>query len=274
MIILLHSSKTMNTHLPVSTDRDTSRQPLRKPQLLQKAEKLAKYVQTLSPQQLQKTMKISATLAEKTHTLMAQWKAQSTNPSPAIDTFIGDIYSGLQAQTLSPANRDYADKTLFILSGLYGVLRPYDNICPYRLEMEYQFPSSAFHNLYTYWGNSIAQCLPDKGPIINLASNEYAKTVTPFVDQSRVIAPQFLTISPKTKNPTFVAVHAKIARGAFARWLITSRIQNTKQLTQFSSLGYHHNQKLSAPLSPVFVCKTFGGKGLSIKKLHSLHSKL
>lgn len=258
MIILLHTSKTMR----YSSDGNT---PLRTPELLKKAQKLDAYLKTLSTTQLQKIMNISASLAEKTYALIAQWTINPGQQSLAIDSFRGDIYSGLQAQSLSPADRDYADENLFILSGLYGIIRPYDGICPYRLEMEYKLPDPTFSNLYKYWGDSIAACLPSKGPIVNLTSEEYSKSFKPFIDELRIVSPKFLTINPKTKEPSFVVVHAKIARGACARWLITHRINDIMELKQFDDLSYRFNQKLSTPTSPTFVCENFGGKGLSMR---------
>lgn len=237
----------------------------REPQLIDKARQLGSYLKTLSVTQLAKSMKISPALAKKTQALMGAWTAVPTKQSLAIDSFIGDIYSGLQALHLSSKDRDYADKTLRILSGLYGIIRPYDGICPYRLEMGYTLPDGEFSNLYKFWGDSIASCLPKKGVMVNLASEEFFKTITPFVDEARVVVPQFLTINPKTNKPTFVVVHAKIARGAFARWMIMKRIQDVNALVDFKDLGYLFNQKLSTKNSPTFVCQTFGGKGLSIK---------
>jgi len=238
---------------------------LHRPLLLDKAQRLDAYLKTLSPQQLAAAMKLSPALAEKTHALIAAWNADPEQQSPAIDSFIGDIYSGLHANDLPPKDRDYADETLRILSGLYGLIRPYDGIFPYRLEMGYKLPDPAFANLYTYWGESIAACLPVEGPIINLAAEEYSKTVTRFVDPARVIAPRFLTANPKTGKPEFVVVHAKIARGAFARWLITERIHFLDALTQFAEIGYHYAADLSQDGIPTFVCETFQGKGLSIR---------
>jgi cytoplasmic iron level regulating protein YaaA (DUF328/UPF0246 family) len=258
MIILLHSSKTMRS----SPDESVR---LRPPRLLEKAERLDTYLKTLSPAQLEKVMGISTALAKKTHALIAAWTTEPKRQSLAIDSFLGDIYSGLQAPSFSTDDRDYADQTLYILSGLYGIIRPYDGICPYRLEMGYQLPDPAFASLYKYWGDSIASCLPKKGLIVNLAAEEYAKTITPFVDASRLIVPKFLTVSPQSGEPAFVVVHAKIARGAFARWLITSRIDDAQALSEFHDLGYRFDQKLSTAGSPVFVCQVFGGKGLSIR---------
>lgn len=238
---------------------------MRQPLLLEKAQRLDAYLKSLMPAQLIKAMGISPALAEKTQELIAAWTPDPAAQSLALDSFVGDIYSGLHANDLSPEDRDYADETLRILSGLYGIIRPYDGISPYRLEMGYKLPDPAFASLYTYWGDSIANCLPKFGPIINLTAVEYGQTVTRFVDPARVFAPKFLTVSPKTGQPEFVVVHAKIARGAFARWLITNRIQDAADLSQFDDLGYRFVNEISSADSPTFVCEEFGGKGLSIR---------
>ena len=230
---------------------------LRQPQLLTKAEILGNYLKSLSPQQLRKCMEISPALATKTHELVANWNTNASKQSLAIDSFLGDIYSGLHATDLSKEDRDYADKVLIILSGLYGCIRPYDGISPYRLEMGYKLPDKKYANLYEFWGKDIAACLPSDGLIINLSAEEYFRTVTSFIDTDRMVAPHFLTLNPKTQEPAFVVVHAKIARGAFARWLITTRIDRKDRLREFSELGYEYSEELSTLEKPVFVCSEF-----------------
>jgi uncharacterized protein len=258
VIILLHSSKTMKTRPHAGV--------LRQPQLIKKVQELDMYLKRLAPSQLAKVMHISPSLANKTQALIAAWTTEPARQSLAIDSFVGDIYSGLRASELTAAERDYADETLYILSGLYGVIRPYDGICPYRLEMGYKLGgSSPYSNLYSFWDDAIAKSLPGNGLIVNLSSVEYSQTVTKFVDPARVVSPKFLTIDPKTGEPAFVVVHAKIARGAFARWLIQSRVQNSSELNGFREIGYEFNEALSTPAEPAFVCKEFGGKGLSMR---------
>jgi cytoplasmic iron level regulating protein YaaA (DUF328/UPF0246 family) len=241
------------------------RQELRQPQLLHKAKELAKHLKTYSKDELQDYMHLSPVLAGKTQLLIKSWTAEPEGQTLALDTFLGDIYSGLHANDLSKKDRDYADKVLIILSGLYGCIRPYDGICPYRLEMGYVLPDTTFRDLYTFWEKDIAGCLPAKGSIVNLSAVEYSRTITPFVDPSRVVTPQFMTINPKTGEPTFVVVHAKIARGAYARWLITNKIEDIADFSNFTDLGYSYHKKLSTPEKPAFVCKEFGGIGLSIR---------
>ena len=240
-------------------------EPTRKPLLLPKAKELAAYIQTLTPSQLAAVMRISPSLAQKTHELWSEWNTRASALTPAIDSFVGDIYSGLQADTLLDADRQYADEHLRILSGLYGILRPLDGILPYRLEMGYRLPADAYKNLYTFWQDAIARCLPTTGIIVNLAAIEYSKTITPYIAPERVIAPKFLTLDPKSNEPTFVVVHTKIARGAFAHWMIVNRIEEPEQLKTFSDIGYRYDKQLSSQREPVFICTEFGGKGLSMR---------
>ncbi|HEV7454454.1 MAG TPA: YaaA family protein [Candidatus Saccharimonadales bacterium] len=239
---------------------------LRQPQLIAKAETLAAYLKTLSAEQLAATMHISGPLAAKTREAIASWTAGPNHQSLALDCFVGDIYKGLRASTLSAADRDYADKTLLILSGLYGCIRPYDGICPYRLEMMYKLPDPRFSDLYKYWGDSIAQCVPPDELIVNVSSVEYSQTVTRFADPARVVAPNFLTINPASGDPIFVVVHAKIARGAFARWLITSRVTDVNHFSRFNEFGYRYSKELSAPGKPTFVCQIFTGTAMGVAK--------
>jgi cytoplasmic iron level regulating protein YaaA (DUF328/UPF0246 family) len=258
VIILIHSSKSMRASAQITK---VSRSPL----LLDKACELDAYLKTLPVEQLEKSMHISATLALATHSLIASWNSETADQTPAIDCFIGDIYSGLRANGLSENDRRYADQTLRILSGLYGLLRPLDGIRPYRLEMGYAFPDIHFKNLYAFWGDAIAKLLPSSGIIVNVSSVEYTKVVLPFIDSARVITPNFLTINPQTGEPVFMAVHAKIARGAFARWLITTRITDPHEFHRFDHLGYRYSKQMSTLKQPTFICKTFEGKGLSIR---------
>ena len=235
------------------------------PQLLDNATTLAQYLKTVSNKDIQTTMKVSLKLSDETQLLLSSWNNDPSDQRAAIDSFLGDIYSGLQVATLSDQDRQFAQQHLRILSGLYGILRPLDGIYPYRCEMGYRLSDPQFTNLYNYWGTSIVDTLPNKETIIDLSAVEYGKTVTNYVELSRVVTPRFLTISPKTGEPAFVVVHAKIARGAFAHWIIKNSIQDVSRLHQFSEIGYRYNSKLSTDAVPVFVCSEFKGLGLSVR---------
>ncbi|MEO5950105.1 MAG: YaaA family protein [Candidatus Saccharimonadales bacterium] len=258
LTILLHSSKTMQRR---KSDDNTYQAP----QLLENAVELANFVSTLSADQLMKPMQLSSPMATTTQTMMRSWNTNPHEQLPAIDAFLGDIYSGLQSQLFTDNDRRYANDHLYILSGLYGVLRALDSIMPYRLEMGYRLSDERYKNLYTYWGDSIAKILPSDVPIINLSAAEYTKVVLPHLKGADIISPRFLTIDPKTNEPKFVVVHAKVARGAFASWLIRNRIESTKNLWHFNELGYAFSTEMSTPEIPVFICKVYGGLGLSVR---------
>jgi len=242
---------------------ENPRTPLGVPQRINEASQLVEWLRTLSVAELERMMQISPKKADEVLRMFTEWSDDASQQVPAIDAFIGDIYSGLQVQTWSDDDRRYAHKHLLILSGLYGALRACDGILPYRLEMGYKLPDGT--SVYTFWGNKIATLLPvETDAIINLSAIEYTKAILPYTSVP-VVTPKFLTISPKTGEPTFVTVHAKIARGAFARWLIQSRIEDVAQLPEFSDLGYVYEKSLSTPEQPVFVCKEFKGIGLSVR---------
>jgi cytoplasmic iron level regulating protein YaaA (DUF328/UPF0246 family) len=210
-------------------------------------------------------MKVSATLASTTKTLLSQWTVDPKYQRVAIDSFLGDIYSGLQVGNWTEEDRSYANDHLRILSGIYGILKPFDGIYPYRFEMGYRVPDQKYRDLYKYWGTSIVDTLPKNIPIIDLSAVEYGKTVTEFVENEQIVAPKFLTISPKTGEPVFVVVHAKIARGAFASWMIRNRIEDVSRLKEFHEIGYEYNPTLSTKQQPVFVARVFKGLGLSVR---------
>jgi uncharacterized protein len=255
--ILLHSSKTMRQPPEVTLETQQAA-------LISKATQLAHYLKTLTVDEISSAMHVSPKKAEAVFTTIQQWTPDTTQQMPAIDAFIGDIYSGLQVQTFDRDDRRYANKHLFILSGLYGVLRALDGVSPYRLEMGYRLPAPAFKNLYQYWGADIAQCIPS-GIVINASAVEYTKAVLPYLKDSVIITPKFLTNNPSTGEPKFVVVHAKIARGAFAYWIIKNRIKDVNRLKDFNELGYVFNSTLSTADQPVFTCNEFGGLGLSVR---------
>ena len=254
--ILIHSSKTMR--VPASPTP-----PFSSPALLKHAQHLVSLWRATTPGTVAKHMNISSKLADNVAATYTQWSADPKRQTAAVDMFVGDIYSGLQSAQWSVYDRKYAQKHLLILSGLYGALRPGDGIMPYRLEMAYKLPDGS--SLYHFWGDSIAQLLPNTTTcIINLSAVEYTKAVLPHTSLT-VITPKFLTVNARTGKPTFVTVHTKIARGAFANWLITQRISDSMLLTNFSDLGYKYVAEFSTPVQPVFVCQQFGGLGLSVR---------
>lgn len=255
--ILLHSSKTMRP--PASASNK-----FQQPSLQRNANELAGYLKTLSVSDLRQQMHLSEPKAEQTHELLQSWSQDPSQLRPAIDAFLGDIYSGLQVQSFDRADRQYANDHLLILSGLYGVLRALDSIYPYRLEMGYKLPRYEYADLPAYWDDKIARLIPEDTTVVNLSAVEYTKAVLPYISNT-VITPKFLTVSPKTNEPAFVTVHAKIARGAFAHWMVKRRVTNQSDINEFDELGYSFSPQYSTTNEPVFICKTFKGLGLSVR---------
>ena len=238
--------------------------PQQHPLFLEDAKELHTYLASLSPAQITQIMHVSESLAKNVSAQIECWNTDITNQSIAIDSFRGDIFSGLRASSLTQEDREYANEHLIFLSGLYGLIRPMDGIMPYRLEMGYSLQGFKTPSLYAYWGSKIADAVKNE-LILNLSSFEYSKVLTKYIAKEQIYAPRFLTLDTKTKTYKNVAVHAKIARGAFARWAIQNRISDPKKLQQFKDLGYTYNKELSTEHSPAFTCDVFQGLGLSVR---------
>ena len=257
MIILLHSSKTMKATKLVGLE-------LSKPALAAQAQELGVYLSSLKLKEIQTIMGVSNSLAQEIMATASSWPA-SKDKGSAMHSFRGDVFSGLQVASFNKKDLAYANQHLKIVSGLYGLLRPLDAVATYRLEMGYRLTREPYTSLYKYWGDSLAKLLPAGQPIINLTSLEYGRAVVPYLDKSLVISPRFYTYNAKTRQYTSIAVHSKIARGAFAHWLITHRISKVSGLTNFDEIGYRYEASLSNPQAPAFVCREFMGKGLSVR---------
>ncbi len=254
--ILLHSSKTMRPGVKTGSD-------YQKPSLIKEAKELANYIKSLSDNEIGSSMHLSKNLAKKTWYTWQSWDVKE-NSIPTIDAFLGDIYSGLRSNSFSNEDRLYANERLYIISGLYGILKALDNISPYRLEMAYKLPKEPYSNLYKFWGDKLVSKIHEDTLLLNLTSNEYAKAILPYLGSRKIYSPKFMSLD-QAGNPVFVAVHAKIARGAFAGWMIKNRIENTDQLDEFNLLNYHYSEELSTVKQPVFICNSFGGIGLSLR---------
>ena len=257
MIILLHSSKTMKLTRPAGLE-------LSKPALAAQAQELGVYLASLKLGEIQAVMGVSGNLAQEIMITSIGWPAAQDKGS-ALHSFRGDVFSGLQVASFDKKDLAYANQHLKIVSGLYGLLRPLDAVSPYRLEMGHKLIREPFTSLYKFWSDTLAKLLPAGQPIVNLTSLEYGRAIVPYLDKSLVISPRFYTYNAKARQYTSVAVHSKIARGAFAHWLITKRINKVSELNNFDEIGYHYEASLSTPLAPAFVCRDFMGKGLSVR---------
>ncbi len=249
---------------PAKTLDEESRLPTKKatePRLLDDAAELVEVMAPQSPRDLQDLMGISESLAELNVERFNGWSRPFTkdNARPALLSFKGDVYLGMDAPNRF-SERDYthAQKTLRILSGLYGVLRPLDLMQPYRLEMGSKVVTDRGKNLYDFWGSIVTDQLnadlaesPGPDVLINLASNEYFGAVKPKEINGRVVTPKFLDAGPKGYR--MVSFFAKRARGDMAAWLVLDRVKSVKALRDFEGGGYRYSDEHSTADEPTFI---------------------
>lgn len=238
MLMVISPAKTLDFESPLATQRFTQST------LLKKSQQLIDVARDLSPAQISSLMSISDKLAHLNADRFNQWQPPFTleNARQAILAFKGDVYTGLQAETFSDADFDFAQQHLRMLSGLYGVLRPLDLMQPYRLEMGIKLANPAAKDLYGFWGDLLTQklneAMAEQGDevLINLASDEYFKAVKPKQLNGELIKPVFLD----EKNGKFkvISFYAKKARGLMSRYVIQNRLSKPEQLKQFDVDGY------------------------------------
>ncbi|MHB2054215.1 MULTISPECIES: peroxide stress protein YaaA [Pantoea] len=238
MLIVISPAKTLDYESPLATSRFTQ------PALLEKSQQLIDVARDLSPAQIASLMGISDKLAHLNADRFSQWQPPFSpdNARQAILAFKGDVYTGLQAETFSEADFDFAQKHLRMLSGLYGLLRPLDLMQPYRLEMGIKLANPAGKDLYSFWGDLLTQKLNDAlaeqgdDVLINLASDEYFKAIKPKQLNAELVKPVFLD----EKNGKFkvISFYAKKARGLMSRYVIEKRLTKPTQLKKFDVDGY------------------------------------
>ena len=256
MLIVISPAKALDFESPLATKKHSE------PTMLDDSAELVEVMAQKTPEELAALMSISPTLAELNFERFQDWEApfNPKNSRPALLAFNGDTYNGLDARN-SFSERDYthAQKTLRILSGLYGVLRPLDLIQPYRLEMGSKVKTERGRDLYSFWADRITDQLnedleasPGADVLVNCASNEYFGSVNTDRLTANVITPAFL--DSKDGGPhRMVSFFAKRARGALAGWLIKNRVKSARGVREFDALDYVFNAERSTPESPVFL---------------------
>ena len=227
------------------------------PFFLKEAIKINKQMRKYSQKELIKLLKISPALAEQSWERFQRWKKDSIqeHTNQAILSFKGEAYRGLDAHSMCEEELKFAQDHLRILSGHYGVLRPLDLIQYYRLEMGTKLAFGEFKNLYAYWGDKIANHLnrelSGERSIINLASNEYFKSVNTKKLNAKIITPIFKDF--KDDQYKTVMVYAKYARGAMVRFIIKNGITESEHLKAFDLDGYRFSNTDSTDELFVFL---------------------
>jgi cytoplasmic iron level regulating protein YaaA (DUF328/UPF0246 family) len=256
MLIVLSPAKTLDFESPIKVNKTTE------PDFIPRSAELISTLRTMPPAQIGSLMSISDSLAQLNVARYASWSKKFTpdNSRPAMLAFDGDVYEGLDARSLSARQLDWAQKHLRILSGLYGLLRPLDLMQPYRLEMGTRLATKRGKDLYAFWGDQITEALNESltaakaQALVNLASEEYFKSVKPAKLDRPVITPVFEEW--KGGGYKIVSFFAKRARGLMARYAIEHKLSKPEQLKDFDSEGYAFDAKASNEARWIFRRRT------------------
>jgi len=255
MITVISPAKTLDFETAPVTDKSSS------PEHLKQSKELVEIMRDKSPRDLTRLMGISQKLAELNVERFHNWKPpfNKNNAKQAILAFRGDVYMGLDAESFTQRDFNFAQKNLRILSGLYGVLRPLDLIQPYRLEMGTKLPNKRGKDLYHFWADSITESLADElsahrnKTLINLASNEYFSAVNPALLPGHLITPVFKDYNKGAYK--VLAFFAKKARGLMAAFIVKNRINKPQDIKAFDLDGYKFNPGFSTDTEWVFTRK-------------------
>lgn len=253
MLFVLSPAKNLNEKdaAPVSD--------FTQPDLLAESEQLMAQLRQLAPQQLAQLMHVSDKIALLNAERNAAWHTPFTtaNAKQAVYMFNGDVYEGLDAATLNDKQIQYLQNRVRLLSGLYGLLRPLDLMQPYRLEMGTPFANSRGKNLYEFWGDRITALInqtlaaDDSNILINLASQEYFKSVNPKKLKAKIITPVFK--DEKNGQYKIISFYAKRARGLMVHYAAKHNIQTPEALQNFDCEGYVFNPAASSDNEWVFM---------------------
>jgi len=253
MISLLSPAKTLDYENPEIVSEPS------KPRFTTDSNRLVRILKKKSVEEIKDLMHISDTLAQLNKDRYKNFRRDYTpeNSKSAIAAFKGDVYVGLDAQTLTAEELEFANRHLRILSGLYGLLRPFDRMQPYRLEMGTRLENKKGSNLYHYWGDTLSKSLNkdlkelESEVIINLASKEYFKAINQGKLKARIINIDFR--EEKNGEFKFVSFFAKKARGLMARYIVKNQIDDVESLKGFDYENYRFAEEHSTKDELLFV---------------------
>ncbi|MCO8043288.1 peroxide stress protein YaaA [Acinetobacter bohemicus] len=252
MLALISPSKTLDYASNLPTDSFTI------PRLLEHSQELVDLSRKLSASEIATLMSVSEKIAQLNVERFRDWQPDFnlSNARQAIFAFKGDVYTGLDAYNLSDAELAHAQIHLRMLSGLYGLLRPLDLMMPYRLEMGTKLANTRGHNLYDFWGSIITDQInadlaaANSELLVNIASDEYYKSVKESQIQAHIIKPVFL--DQKNGKYKIISFYAKKARGLMARFILENKIERIEELKAFNSEGYYFDADSSLKGELVF----------------------
>jgi cytoplasmic iron level regulating protein YaaA (DUF328/UPF0246 family) len=250
VLIVISPAKTLDFETEPSTKSYSQ------PRFLSQSQQLINQLRDLSTADVATLMTLSDKLAALNMARFQTWQKpfDLENAKQALLAFKGDVYTGLDADTLDAAGLEFAQQHLRILSGLYGVLRPLDLMQAYRLEMGTKFANLKGKDLYQFWGSQLRQSIEAEltdGVLINLASNEYFNAVQAKKLKARIITPVFKDW--KNGQYKIISFYAKKARGLMCRYIIDQSINEPENIKGFDSDGYRFSQEMSQTDEWVFL---------------------
>ena len=256
MLTVISPAKSLDFERPIPSTKTT------KPRFLKQSQQIIDQIKRLAPQDIAGLMRLSDKLAVLNYDRFQAFQTPFTkkNARSAVFAFRGDVYQGLDADSMSTEDLSFAQDHLRILSGLYGVLRPLDLVQAYRLEMGTKFNSPLGKNLYDFWENSLKQSIEkelaksDSPVLVNLASNEYFKALKAKQLSYEIVTPIFKDF--KNGQYKVISFFAKKARGLMSRYIIQNKIDQPEALKDFRLGGYKISKRLSSDKEYVFTRKT------------------
>ena len=221
------------------------------PKFLNKTEELLNHLKSLTYDELKKIWKASDKIATLNYERIQEMDVRK-NLTPAILSYEGIQYQYMAPNVLEKDQYNYLEKHLIILSGFYGVLKPFDGVTPYRLEMQAKLKHDSYPSVYAFWDDQLAkQLLGETDTIINLASEEYSKTITKYNDQAHIIRCKFgELIDGKVKEK---GTMVKMARGEMVRFMAENQVQSPEKLKDFNHLEFSFNGEHSTEDEYVFI---------------------
>lgn len=253
MLTIISPAKTLDYESPISVNGQSEIS------FAKESKQLIRILKKFKAEEIEKLMHVSHKIAMLNYDRFAQWKYpfNEQDSRQALFAFKGEVYNGLDAYTLSQDDADFAQDHLRMLSGLYGVLRPFDMMLPYRLEMGTKLETEKFKHLYDFWGDKIRKnlqkAIDESGTkvLVNLASAEYFKAANLKKIKAEIITPSFK--EARDDGYKMITIFAKKARGLMTRYIIQNRIENAEDIKHFDVEGYFYNDELSEGNNYIFT---------------------
>ncbi|MFT7186020.1 MAG: cytoplasmic iron level regulating protein YaaA (DUF328/UPF0246 family) [Pseudohongiellaceae bacterium] len=251
MIFLISPAKTLDFESSSFTSEYTEAE------FLNESQQLISIMRDYNWHGLHKLMGVSEKIAKLNVARFQDWVLPFTekNAKQAVFAFKGDVYTGLAVETMTKAELNYIQSSLRILSGLYGLLKPMDLMQAYRLEMGTKVKTERLSSLYDFWGDKLTSCLNRElgveDVLVNLASNEYYKSVQAKKIKSRIVTPVFKDY--KGDKYKIISFYAKKARGLMVRYAADHQISDVEALKGFNYAGYYFSEEASSQSTWVFL---------------------